>query len=78
VIIVDDPDRGITDDNLIAHNGGKPCKHLVGDTPGEYSCGVHDKPWYPQTPCFQFTQIEVDPLAPCRIGQGILKERGVV
>ena len=40
------------------HEGnGTPCKHLRGDNPGEYSCALHDYPWYKETPCYNFTQI---------------------
>jgi hypothetical protein len=53
VVIVDDPSKGIIDDNLIFHSGsGDQCKHLIGDKPGEYKCAVHDMSWYKETPCF--------------------------
>jgi len=67
VIIVDDPEKGIAEDNLILHEGnGTPCKHLRGEE-GSYSCALHDYPWYKDTPCFAFTQVEQkDSL--CRIG----------
>lgn len=73
VIIVDDPDKGIREDNLIPYMGDSRCKHLVGDKPGEYSCTIHDKPWYKETPCFDFGQIESDPGFPCRIGVKVLE-----
>lgn len=73
VIIVDDPEKGIVESNLIAHEGnGKPCKHLEGNKPGEYSCKIHDKVWYDETPCFKHGQIERYPNDPCRIGKHIL------
>jgi hypothetical protein len=73
VVIVDDPKKGIDPDNLIVHEGnGVKCKHLVGDKQGEYSCGIHDEPWYDETPCYQFTQVESDESTPCRMGEYIL------
>ena len=72
VIIVDDPEKGISQDNLIAHDGhGIPCKHLIGDKPGEFSCALHDKPWYKETPCFAHGQIEQHE-SNCRMGEYLL------
>ena len=55
VVIVDDPDKGFCEENLTLHTGtsGTPCKHLVGNSPGEFSCALHDKPFYKDTPCYQ-------------------------
>jgi len=73
VVIVDDPEKGLQEANLIIHGMEcKPCKHLLGNKPGEYSCAVHDKPWYPETPCFAFTQVEHGNTE-CRIGRYTLK-----
>lgn len=73
VQVVDDPSIGIEDGNIITLYGdGTRCPHLQGDTPGEFSCGIHNEPWYDQTPCFEFTQIEQDPKSPCRMGEYIL------
>lgn len=75
VIIVDDPDKGISEGNLIAHMGeDTPCKHLGGDKPGEYFCKIHDKKWYDQTPCFSHGQIERGNTE-CRMGKYILGEK---
>jgi len=77
VVVVKDPEKGYdpddtTGDNFLFVRGdGTPCPHLRGDRPGEYSCAVHDKPWYKLTPCFEFTQIERGD-TPCRIGTAIL------
>jgi len=77
VIIVDDPAKGIVEDNLIHHPGTGPCKHLLGDKPGEYSCALHDEPWYIETPCHAFGQIEESFDTPCRIGVHVMrKENG--
>lgn len=74
VVVVDDPDRGPTADNLkaIGQNGYERCHHLQGTEPGEFSCAVHDKPWYPETPCFSHGQIERSPDDECRTGRYIL------
>ena len=69
VVIVDDPARGICEDNLeIKPGDGTRCKHLRGDKPGEYACAIHDEPWYGETPCAEYTQIEASPDDDCRTG----------
>ena len=75
VVIVDDPAKGIREDNLILHEGlGSSCKHLQGNKPGEYSCALHEYTWYKETPCSQHEQIEREN-SPCRMGEYILKNR---
>lgn len=74
VVIVNDPQNGIRKDNLIFHDGdGTPCKHLIGDRPGNYSCAIHNYPWYKDTPCFQHGQMEVNEFDKCRMGEYVLK-----
>lgn len=68
VVIVDDPDKGLVEGNLKTVEGTR-CQHLVGDKIGEYSCAIHGRPWYKDTPCFAHGQIERSPDTPCRIGQ---------
>ena len=67
-IVPDDPKKGLAYENLIANDDGTPCKHLKGDKIGEFSCAVHDEPWYEDTPCAEFGQIEKDPNTLCRLG----------
>jgi len=75
-VIVDDPEKGLSEDNIKLHRGnGEPCQHLIGDTVGEYSCGIHDYPWYPKTPCYDYTQIEPDINTNCRMGEYQMKEK---
>ena len=76
-IIVDDPDLGIVEGNLISHDGnGTPCQYLTGDSPGEYGCNIHDRRWYPETPCYDYDQIGQNG-DKCRMGVYILaKEKG--
>jgi hypothetical protein len=74
VMVVDDPEKGIGEGNIVAHmGGGKPCKHLLGSKPGDYSCAIHGKRWYRKTPCFAHGQIEASKEDPCRLGEYILK-----
>lgn len=74
VIIVDDPEQGIIEGNLILHSGkGVACKYLTGDEPGEYECAVHNESRYPETPCFSHTQIERGNTN-CRMGEYILEK----
>lgn len=74
VVIVDDPNLGIVEGNLIIkHSDGTPCKHLRGNKPGEYSCVIHNEEWYWQTPCaayqsHTFGKKETD----CRMGRARL------
>jgi len=75
VMIVDDPNKPISEDNIIAHMGDGKCKHLDGDTPGSYSCKIHDREWYNQTPCFSHGQIEHGNTE-CRMGKYILSKKG--
>ena len=73
VVIVDDPKKGIREDNLVTREGGIPCQHLTGNESGEYSCAIHHYPWYKETPCFSHGQIERSPDDVCRMGEYILK-----
>ena len=72
VVIVDDPALGISDDNLVCHEGDGPCKHLRGDKPGEYSCVLHDYSWYKETPCYAHGQLEKSGDDVCRMGEFVL------
>ena len=75
VVIVIDPDKGITSDNLKALDLNKePCPHLQGNKPGKYSCAIHNKEWYLETPCFKHTQIEAKD-SPCRLGKYVLDKQ---
>jgi len=72
VVIVDDPEKPISENNIDIHEGNGPCKHLRGSKPGEYSCSIHSKSWYKETPCHSHTQIESSPDYECRIGRYII------
>lgn len=74
VPIIDDPEKGLQENNIVIHEGnGTPCKHLKGSKPGEYSCAIHDYPWYRETPCYGHIQIEKDPNEPCRVGLAFME-----
>ncbi|MFX1487479.1 MAG: hypothetical protein ACFFBS_10400, partial [Promethearchaeota archaeon] len=72
VVIVDDPDLGPVEGNLKGLDGTERCPHLRGDEPGKYSCAIHSYPWYKETPCFEYRQIEGNLDTPCRIGMSKL------
>lgn len=78
VAIVDDPDKGITEDNLIPHKGdGTPCPHLRPNPDSKtYTCTIHDRPWYSHTPCASHGQIEHHSDAPCRMGKWLMDQGG--
>lgn len=71
IIVVKDPEKVTTtrpvEDNLLALDGTKKCPHLQGAGPGQYSCAIHEYPWFEETPCGQFTQVERTN-SPCRLG----------
>lgn len=72
VMIVDDPDLGPTEGNIIHKPTGEKCKHLQGDIAGKYSCAIHDKDWFVDSPCGQFTQVETHNTL-CRLGVAYLE-----
>jgi hypothetical protein len=75
VVIVNDPEKGLVENNFIFHEGGGvACKHLIGEGQGNYSCAIHDKPWYKDTPCFSHTQFETSDV-PCRIGDELINRK---
>ena len=79
VVIVVDPDRGPKRDNLRAVNLlEEGCPHLRGEKAGEYSCAIHNKPWYKRTPCYAHGQIETKKSSPCRMGEYLLKKGGAL
>lgn len=69
VVVVNDSDKGIIEGNIIVHKGeGKKCKHLKK----ENICNIHEKLYYKQTPCFDFTQVEKSENTLCRLGVFII------
>jgi hypothetical protein len=74
VIIVADPKLGIQEDNIHHKPSGVKCPHLTGDVPGEYTCAVHNEPWYKETPCYDFGQIEESENDICRIGKYFMEK----
>lgn len=78
VIIVDDPSKRVTEDNIIHHEGkgsDYPCKHLQGVCSGEYSCKIHNEPWYKETPCYAHTQVEHSEETECRMGRYLIDKQ---
>lgn len=70
-----DPNEGIKEDNLyIKSEPGEICPHIRGNKPGEYSCAIHDEPWYYETPCASHGQIEKSPNTLCRFGKFLLEK----
>ena len=73
VIIVDDPEKGIVEGNLKHKESGVNCQHLSGDSPGKHSCSIHDREWFNETPCAEYTQIGPED-SPCRVGFNIVSK----
>lgn len=74
VVIVIDPKKGCTEDNLKAINAlEERCPHLIGDKPGRYSCAIHNESWFKETPCAQY-QSHVQK---CRMGEFLLEKKNV-
>ncbi len=76
VAIVVDPALGITETNIRMKGQDERCPHLNGDKPGEYSCSIHDEPWYSETPCCSHGQIEKSN-TDCRMGKFLLHGKTV-
>lgn len=72
VMIIDKPEKGIGEDNIIPHMGDGNCKHLKGSKPGEYKCNIHSHDLYKETPCYEHNQIEDHESNECRIGRYII------
>ena len=75
VVIVDDPEIGPEAENLKYKPSGTRCQHLRGDAIGQYSCAIHDYPWYEETPCYGHGQVEQSPDDPCRIGEYMMRKK---
>lgn len=73
-IIVDNPKLGIILSNLSPKISGVKCKHLQGESPGNYKCAIHHYSWYKDTPCAEFTQVEYND-SNCRMGEYILSQQ---
>lgn len=43
------------------------CPHLTWEDNGSAVCGIHNYPWFIDTPCYAYTQIESKD-SPCRTG----------
>lgn len=75
-VIVVDPEIGPEPNNLKGINMlEESCPHLRGDKPGEYSCAIHDKPWFSETPCAEYQSHNGD--QPCRVGDFLVNGAGM-
>jgi len=77
VVIIIDPARGIALNNARLLNGSiegprHACPHLIGSEAGRYACALHDQPWYGETPCSDFGQVEENEDMPCRMGEHMM------
>jgi hypothetical protein len=57
-MIPNDPQKGLSTSNMIIKRPGERCKHLEGETPGKYSCKIHNYPWYNKTICYEYGKKE--------------------
>lgn len=68
VVIVVDPALGPNEeDNLRALKGGQRCPHLRGEK-APFGCAIHDREWFPETPCGTHGQMERHEDELCRLG----------
>ena len=69
IIAIEEPDLQL---GLYHKPSNCVCPHLGFDSARDAVCAVHDKPWYPQTPCHSFNNPDIDPdafqKAGCRVG----------
>lgn len=62
--------------------GGYQCPHMKFEGT-QAACGVHDEPWYKDTPCFVYGNPDIDPDyapkrgRPCPVGELIQKKGGL-
>jgi hypothetical protein len=73
VLIIKDKDKGLTEDNIQYKPGGEICPHLEKTAKG-YNCLIHHFPWYKQTPCYEFSQVESFN-EDCRIGKYLIAKQ---
>lgn len=67
VIVVVDPEPGPVKGNLAACGGGQRCPHQQGEE-APFTCAVHDRPWFPKSPCGRHKQFELHTDELCRLG----------
>jgi len=73
IVIVKDPEKGITEKNCQVLDGSTRCPHLEGSKLGEYNCKIHHYSWFKETPCGQYDQIE-QKISNCRMGEYLLRK----
>lgn len=74
VAIVVDPAKGVSEGNITLHNANGeniPCRYLQGDGPGRYSCAIHSKAWYVDTPC----AMHNSDIAQCTVGEYLVSQK---
>jgi hypothetical protein len=73
-IVIKDSEGELVEGNLLAIGLGGPerCPHLRGDKVGEYSCAVHEKPWFKKMGCAEYQSHWPD--QKCRLGEFLVKE----
>lgn len=75
VAIIVDPGLGPVKGNVRGINCAKEyCPHLCTGEPGKFRCAVHDEPWFPDSPCGEFGQVENSPDTLCRMGAFIMSD----
>jgi len=55
--------------DIIHKPTGERCPHMTR-IDGRFSCAIHDREFYEDTPCHRHSQIE-DRDSPCRMGQAL-------
>ena len=72
VAILSNPDKN---NKIEFKSGDITCKHLIGETPGEFSCKIHNNKQYKKTPCYSHAQFERKN-SNCRLGEYFLQNKG--
>jgi hypothetical protein len=67
-------DHNLPEEAFIHKKSGNPCPHLYWEDE-ESRCKIHNMPWYKDTPCYQFGQIESSPDCICRLGEYIWSKK---
>jgi len=68
--------KNLSEENTLVSMSDEACPHVTLDN-GKFLCGVHDMPWYKDTPCASHGQIEESPSSICRMGEYIQKNKNM-
>ena len=72
LFIIDKPNIGLRDDNIILKKEGERCKHLLGSKPGNYICMLYNETYFDNMPCIAVKGFNTDESDICPIGKEVI------